>query len=61
LLFKIVRLAPDELYVRKRSNFARFYQNDVVRILDCAFNEQKGFLCDEEAKTFKQLRLDNCI
>ena len=58
---EIVRLAPDELFMRERSDLLRFNQNDIVRILDFAFDEQKGFLCDEEAKTFNQLRLDNCI
>ena len=58
---EIVRLAANEFGMRKRSDFARFNQNDIVRILDFAFDERKGFLCDEKAKTFKQVWLDNCI
>jgi len=60
-LMEIVRLTSDELFVHERSDLLRFNQNDIVRILDFAFDEQKGFLCDEEAKTFKKLWLDNCI
>src|SRR4029077_15674560 len=37
-LTKIMRLAADELLVRKRSDFASFDQNDVVGILHLTFN-----------------------
>ena len=52
-LVKIVRLASDELFVEKRSDLARFDQNDVVGILHFAFDEQKGFFSDHETKMFE--------
>src|SRR5262245_61333304 len=50
---KIMRLTADQLFVRERSDLARFDQNHVVRILHFAFDEQKGFLCNHEPKMFE--------
>ena len=58
---KIVRFTSDESFVNERFNISRFDQDDIVRILDFAFDEQKGFLCDHEAKLFEQVRIDNRI
>jgi hypothetical protein len=52
-LMKIVRLAADELFVDEGSNVLRFDQNDIVRILHFAFDEQKGFLRNYEPGTLE--------
>ncbi len=60
-LMKIVRLAADELFVREGSNVLRFNQNDIVRILDFAFDEQKSFLRNHQPGPLEQVWLDNRI
>ena len=49
-LMKIVRLTPHEFRMGKRFDLLRFDQNHVVRILHFAFDEQKGFFSEHEAK-----------
>jgi hypothetical protein len=45
-LVEIVRLAAGEFLMRERSDVARFNQNNVIRILHFAFDEQKCFFSD---------------
>jgi hypothetical protein len=58
---KIVRISAHELLVRERSDVARFDQNNVIGILDFAFDEQKCFFSDQKTKSFKQVWIDNRI
>ncbi len=60
-LVEIVRLASDELFVRERSDLACFNQNNAIRVLHFAFDQQKCFFGDHEPKSFEQIRLDNRI
>jgi hypothetical protein len=58
---KIVRLTSDELFVRERSDLACFNQNNAIRILHFAFDQQKCFLGDREPEPFELVGIDNRI
>jgi len=52
-LMKIVRLAANELFVGKRANILRFDQDDLVRVLNNAFDDEKWFFGDQQSHSLK--------
>src|SRR5439155_4205480 len=59
ILSEIVRFAPEEFVVGKRSDLARLNQNDIVRILHIAFDQEKIFFRNQKTEPLEQIRIDN--
>src|SRR3982751_6174171 len=52
---KIVRRAPDQLFVRERPDLSRFHEHHIVRILHFSFDQQKWLLRNTSPAALKQI------
>src|SRR5262245_39527915 len=56
-----MRAAADKVFVLEAINLQCLDGNDIVGMLKTASDEEKGFLGDHQAKSFKHRRSQDCI
>ena len=61
MLMKIMRTAADEVFVVEAFDVMGFDGDDVVNVLETASDEEEGFLGDDEAEFFEEVRINDGV